>query len=650
MRYLLLCCLILPLQILAQSSDVICKQIEDIAMMEQCAQESRLMQRYMKTTASDNMHVNYYRCEWTVNPAVRYITGKVTACYTFSSPANTVVFDLSDSLVVDTILHAGNLLSFTRGNNTLSINLGAILNTAQMDSLTIQYHGVPPNTGLGSFTQSKHSGTYVVYTLSEPYGARDWWPCKNGVDDKADSIDVFITNPVGNKGVSNGVRQSEIVSANGLFVTTHWKHHYPIATYLVCLAVTNYTEFNDSVQLGTVNLPMQIFCYPESLADFQGNNTQYTLDALQLYHQTFGDYPFIKEKYGHTQFGFNGGEEHQTNSFVYNAGEPITSHELAHQWFGDKITCASWVDIWLNEGFATFLSSFYMERKYPANVIATRKSEIAKITSNAGGSVKVDDTTNVSRIFDNRLTYTKGSHLLYMLRWKMGDDAFFSALRAYQKDTKLAYGFAKTTDLQQHLEAASGQSLEPFFQQWFSGQGYPSYTITWAQFGFTSVKILIDQTTSHPSVSFFDLPLALKFKNATQEKTVVLDNKKNHEIFIQDIGFMADSVFIDPDYWLISRNNKSTKVDSIATADERLTVYPNPAKDAFNILINNFTNPNAAIRLYDAVGKLVYSLDRNLYNGNDFISIPAQQFASGQYILQVADGSKEKYVKTLTKY
>jgi aminopeptidase N len=649
MRYLFLCCLIVPLQIFAQSRDSLCKQIDGIAMMEQCAQESKVMQRYLKNTASANLDVNYYRCEWTVKPTVRYISGKVTAYYTLTSAASTVIFDLSDSLIVDRVTHFGNTLTFVHQNNTVSINLASTLNALQIDSLTIQYHGVPPNTGLGSFTQATHSGAPVIWTLSEPYGARDWWPCKNGLDDKVDSMDVFITNPIGNKGISNGIRQSELVSSDGLSVTTHWKHRYPITTYLVCLAVSNYTEFNNSVQLGAVTLPMQTFCYPENLTDFQ-TNTPYTLDALQLYHITFGDYPFIKEKYGHTQFSWGGGEEHQTNSFVVNAGEALTSHELGHQWFGDKITCASWVDIWLNEGFATFLSSFYMELKYPGSVVATRKSEIAKITATVGGSVKVDDTTTISRIFDSRLTYTKGSHLLYMLRWKLGDEAFFNAIRAYQKDPKLAYGFAKTIDLQQHLEAAYGQSLDSFFAKWFVGQGYPSYNITWSQIGFTSVKILVDQTTSHPSVSFFDLPLALKFKNATQEKTVVLDNKKNHEIFIRDIGFMADSVFIDPDYWLISKGNKSSKVDSIVTSSERLIVYPNPAKDAFNLLINNFVGPNVAIRLYDAVGRLVYSLDRSLYNGKEFISIPAQQFGSGQYILQVADGNNEKYIKTLTKY
>ncbi len=213
----------------------------------------------------------------------------------------------------------------------------------------------------------------------------------------------------------------------------------------MCFAVTNYSVFNNTVQLSTGVLPMQTYCYPESLSSFQ-NGTINTLNAMQLFDTTFGPYPFMNEKYGHVQFGWGGGMEHQTSTFVVNIGESLCAHELGHQWFGDKITCGSWKDIWLNEGFATHLASMYMEKKYPANIFSTRQNEINTITSQPGGSVEVSDTTDVNRIFDSRLSYTKGSHLLYMLRWKLGDNVFFNALRNYQTDPAVIYGFARTAD------------------------------------------------------------------------------------------------------------------------------------------------------------------------------------------------------------
>jgi aminopeptidase N len=310
-----------------------------------------------------------------------------------------------------------------------------------------------------------------MWTLSEPYGARDWWPCKNGLDDKADSIDVFITHPGTYRAASNGLLQSQTPVAGGKTLT-YWKHRYPIATYLICFAVTNYAVFDRTVTLTNGILPMQTFAYPEDSTSFS-NGTTNVLNAMKLYDSTFGPYPFMNEKYGHVEFSWGGGMEHQTSTFVTNIGESLCAHELGHQWFGDKVTCGSWKDVWLNEGFATHLASIYMESKYPSSAISNRKSEISNITSQAGGSVMVDDTTSVNRIFDSRLSYTKGSHLLYMLRWILGDNAFFTALRNYQIDPAIIYGFATTADLKRNMEQASGKDLTYFFNEWFSGQGYP---------------------------------------------------------------------------------------------------------------------------------------------------------------------------------
>jgi len=620
-----------------------CKVIDNIALAEGQA-HARLTTSQI-STASENFDIKYYRCEWQVDPAVRYITGKITSYFIIASSSDHISFDLMDALTVDSIRHKNSLLSFEHLDNTLKINFASPDPGGVLDSVTVYYQGIPPNTGFGSFITSVHAGVPGMWTLSEPYGSRDWWPCKNGLDDKADSIDVIITNPPQYTAASNGLRQSEIIA--GAHKITHWKHRYPIATYLVCMAVTNYAEFENSVLIGNINLPMQTFCYPESLASFQAN-TPLVLATLQYYSSIFGAYPFIKEKYGHVQFGWGGGQEHQTSTFIVSPNEVLMSHELAHQWFGDKITCGSWQDIWLNEGFATHLASMDFEKKYPLTADSARKNEITDITSLPGGSVWVEDTNNVKRIFDGRLTYRKGSHLLYMLRWKLGDSIFFKGIRKYFNDSTLSYGFAKTDDLKRNLEAVSGINLKEFFDDWFYGQGYPSYNVQWTQIGSDYVKIKISQATSHPSVSFFALPVALQFKNSNQQKTVIVDNKFNGEIFFNNIGFIADTVIVDPNYWLITKNNTSQKVNDPVSGENIVQVFPNPFTNSFNVYLRNFNQQKGALKIFNARGQLLFRKNIAI-NGSLFTMVNTQSFPRGIYFLEIETANEVRFVKKILK-
>ncbi|MEO6329003.1 MAG: M1 family aminopeptidase [Ginsengibacter sp.] len=621
----------------AQKNDYI-EEVNSIVLNEM-ANRQRLMHSaiYNSPASADNFDVKYYRCEWEIDPALRFIKGKVTVYYVIVTSTNSISFDLMDPLIADSIKQRNIVLPKLQSSNILRVNFSGNIPPGTLDSITIFYNGIPPTTGFGSFIQSTHAGVPILWTLSEPYGSRDWWPCKNGLDDKADSIDIFLTHPSQYKAASNGLLQSETTS--GTNTVTHWKHRYPIASYLVCFAVTNYTVFNNTVQLGDITLPMQTFCYPENLALFQAN-TPLVLDAMQLYNSMFGEYPFIKEKYGHVQFGWGGGQEHQTSTFIVRPDESLMAHELAHQWFGDKITCASWKDIWLNEGFATHLASIYMEKKYPAGISSARKNEIAEITSLPGGSVSVDDTTNVYRIFDGRLSYRKGSHLLYMLRWMLGDEIFFKGAQQYLSDPSIKYGFARTADLKRNLEDVSKKDLTKFFNDWVYGQGYPSYNVAWSQAGSDYVKIKMNQTTSHPSVSFFEMPVALEFKNATQQKTIVIDNRSNNEVFFKNIGFVADTVLIDPEYWLISKDNVSKKVTDNINGQNILQIFPNPAKNQLFVYLRNFVGVNATIGLYNSAGQLMYKKKISLYNNSCFKEIETTNYSSGIYFIKVQSGNK----------
>jgi hypothetical protein len=557
--------LFLPLILLFVSTAVRAQSSEEILIssIEQKRHERQFdSYRLGSTSASENFDVHYYRAEWEVNPALKYIKGKVAAHFTMTEGGNSISLDLASNLMVAKVEQAGNPLTFTHANNTLQINFALLKSAGSADSVSIYYEGTPQSTALEI---SAHGDVLplspIMWTLSEPNGSKDWWPCKNGLDDKADSIDIYINTPLIYKAAANGILQSEIQISGGRTIA-HWKHRYPIASYLVSFAVTNYVVFNDYVTIGATNVPMQTYCYPENASTFQAG-AQTAMNAMKLFSTLFGDYPFKNEKYGHVQFGWGGGMEHQTCSFMNNMGETLIAHELAHQWFGDKVTCATWHDVWLNEGFATYLVSLYSENKYPQTILPNRAAAIDIITSEAGGSVWVDDINDFNRIFNHRLSYVKGSCLLQMLRWILGDDVFFTALKNYLNDPAISYEFASTNDLKKHLEVASGQSLQYFFDQWFTGQGYPSYQVEWYQKN-SIVELKLNQTTSHPSVNFFSLPVPLLFRNTktNQEKLVVVKHSTNGQTFKDNIGFEADTMIFDPEKWLVSKNNTITKSEA----------------------------------------------------------------------------------------
>ncbi len=617
--------------------DYVCKQALSIAQQEQ-QHFVRKQNAFLRQTYIDsNINVVYARMEWRVDPAVLYIRGKVCLYFKVNKNTQNINIHLSDKLKIDTILQHSKVLSYTRSKDLIHIQLEKPLAANELDSISIQYQGTPTSSGFGSITTGSHKGVPIMWTLSEPYGASDWWPCNNNLSDKIDSIDVYITCPKAFTGVSNGLL-IENVLINDSTRSTHFKHRYPITSYLVCMAVTNYVRFDTSIALGNKTLPFQTFCYPESELNFR-KGSYAAIEAMQLFHQLFGEYPFINEKYGHTEFSWNGGEEHQTNSFVKNTSENLSAHELAHQWFGDKITCASWQDIWLNEGFATFLANLYMESKHPESTISYRKSEVAAVTATANGSVKVDDTSSVNRIFSGQLTYSKGSRLLYMLRLKLGNEAFLKGVQNYLKDSNLAYAYATTADLKRHLEATSKQSLDSFFRQWYEGEGYPSIHLRWVQTGNNSIALKIRQECSHNSVSFFDVAIPIVFKNAQKEQTVIINATAQNELIHVPIDFIADTALIDPEYLIISKNNSSQRLNTVdALVDQpNIVLFPNPTQRLLNIQVKNLNSNKLLVQCIDLQGRVLFEQTQTLFRGNDYFSISTSHLASGTYWLKFID-------------
>lgn len=592
--------------------------------------------------ALDNCDIVYHRCNWQVDPAVYQIAGSVTTYFVPYASQSSIEFDLSQSLTVDSVKFHGALLQFThQSDDVVSIDLGTTISSGQLDSLTIFYGGTPPSSGFGSFIQSEHNGTPIIWTLSEPYGAKDWWPCKQGLTDKIDSLDVIVVTPQQYRVASNGLLVSELTTSGSK--TYHWRHRYPIAAYLVCLAVTDYVAYSDFAVLDNYTVEVLNYVYPEGLSEAQDATGQ-VVEQMQLFDSLFVEYPFKEEKYGHAQFGWGGGMEHQTFTFMGGFNYELMAHELAHHWFGDAVTCGSWEDIWLNEGFATYLSGLCYEFLRPEWWMPFKEGRIASATGQPDGSVKCTDTTSVNRIFSSRLSYNKGAMVLHTLRWALGDSAFFSGCRNYLNDPQLSYGFARTPVFKQHMEQASGQNLTWFFNDWYEGEGFPSYQIAWSQDANGTVTLTVGQSQSHPSVDFYELPVPVGFSNGQNDTVIVFNHTFSGESFSATPGFQVSEVQFDPELRILSANNVSTNIDIIDLQEQRLSVFPNPAVDMVMVQFDSGHRSEGHITIHDMLGQLLYSQTVSISQGTNRYTMPLSTLISGAYTVGWAETGKKAMV------
>ncbi len=614
--------------------------VDKIARLEQKSHAQKLAFTESQDYASTDFI--YQRMEWQVDPAVRRISGKITSYFKSNVPSiDSIRIDMHSDLQLDSVTNGKEQLNFSHSANKVTIRFNKPVDFQQVDSFSIYYHGIPPGSGFGSFEVNVHGNlqTPVLWTLSEPYGAMEWWPCKQSLADKIDSIDIIVTSPEAYRTASNGILVSEQISDNKCIA--HWKHRHPIATYLVAIAVTNYASYSDTLQLEDGrSIDILNYIYPENLNTVR-LQTPVTAQVMALYNQLVGEYPFADEKYGHAQFGWGGGMEHQTMSFMGGFSYELIAHELAHQWFGNYITLGSWQDIWLNEGFATYLTGLSYENLVPGYWPVWKKLQVDNITGQPEGSVFVDDTSNVNRIFSGRLSYRKGAYLLHMLRWIVGDDAFFSALRNYFQDPEVANGFANTGQFIRHMESAADTSFTEFLQDWFYGEGYPVYSIHYSQEANNDLSITLSQTTTHSSVDLFEMPVPIRVYNADHSDSADfrLNQVLNDQTFVVHPGFPVSELRIDPDYWLVSKT--AFVVDVPGISNTGIKILPNPVREQLLLQMNSNVQL-LSIRIFSMNGTLVKS-----FNSSDRM-LDVSDLTSATYMLVVSTQNNEiktKFIK-----
>ena len=554
-----------------------------------------------------------------------------------------IELDLYDNMTVDSILQNNIPILYLHENDMLKIPISDItLNDENLFSLTIFYQGTPDHCGAGGFKFDEHQNIGHVWTLSEAYCARSWWPCKDDPSDKADSVNIIISVPLEPAYIvaSNGLLSSTTINNNKK--TYFWKERYPITTYLVSLAIYPYTKWVDQYvsPISSDTMLIEHYVFPDR---YEASYPNYSLtkDMLSFFSELFGEYPFISEKYGHADFTWGGGMEHQTLSSMGSFSQNLMVHELGHSWWGNLITCKTFNDIWLNEGFARYCQALWAEHMYGREAYFDFMNNHAYY---GAGTIYVENPSSNSQIFSAGLSYNKASWVLHMLRHKVGETMFFDILKSYASNDSLSYNAASTSDFQKVCEDISGLDFEQFFQQWIYGEKYPKYELSWWHEGNGIYNVKIDQVQSY---NFFSMPIDLKFSGSAGpmlvDTTIVIENNNSSQLYeFSGFNFLVENVMLDPENWILKEATYSVnEIDNILP--DRVEVekaFPNPfnSKVKLSFYINpQFGDTHVNVNIFDSRGKIVESLiDNEFMPGYHTTFWNANGKSSGVYFIQLA--------------
>lgn len=471
---------------------------------------------------------------------------------------NQINLNFYDNLSIKSLKLNQRPVEYDRSERNLTIYLNG--NTPG-DTFQVQiiYEGTPRKTGMSSFSFEKFAGRSTVYTLNEPIYASTWLPCNDIPSDKA-LADLYITNDSSKVSVSNGLLAGTSTSAKGR-KTYHWKVIYPISTYLICLYSANYSVFSQQyVSAGGDTMDMDYYVFPEHLEMAKYDMSVHN-DIMNVFSKLFGEYPFIKEKYGVAEFLWQlGAMEHQTITGIgsnFINGKRFFSdfyiHELAHQWWGNAVGPATWKDVWLNEGFASYSEALYYENSGGSE--ALNASMQSMFQDDFPGTLY-----NPSGDIFNETVYDKGAWVLHMLRNELGDDIFFRILREYYNTYK--YRTASTEDFRNICQKLSGKDLYQFFQQWvYKGSGIAELKYQWKAIrkssGEYSVSITAEQVQKGYDTYIFPVEIRVVMPNSNENfsKIVYIDRRKKNIEFTT--GKLPMEIVLDPENKLLMRVRRS---------------------------------------------------------------------------------------------
>ena len=587
--------------------------------------------RAEKTMIGEDYDALYYKLNINVDHIGETIDGNtVIAGVALENDFHTVVVDFLDNMNIDSLKSLGQHLGYTHANDLIEIELPETLSVGGSFFVNVFYNGSPQSSGWGSFGFDYHSTGPIIWTLSEPYAARNWWPCKDIPWDKADSVDIWITCDSTLVATSEGTLREVLNNGNGT-TTYKWHESYPISTYLVSMAISNYVTFNDWYHTaGGDSMEVRYWVFPQDSANAE-IDFSVTVPMMEVFVDRYNiEYPFVNEKYGHSAFPWGGAMEHQTNT-SYGAPlirgdhryDGIVAHELAHQWWGDLVTCWEFIDIWLNEGFAVYGEAIWWEDQGGPEGLRDYMLDIDVSSGNFPGSIYDPDDTFNSTVYD------KGGWANHMLRHVVGDSTFFAILHEWGTNPSSAYAAATTQDFHDVCEDISGMELDWFFDEWIYGENRPVYRYWWTKSedqGDWTVQLHIDQTQVNADP--FKMPIDIELEFVSGETTFVVWDSLASQDFYLTVSDEPTGLNFDPWAWVLKRVTEipagvsegdipgGSPIPMVSSLSQN---HPNPFNPTTTISYTVGASAESGeepipvqLRIFDARGKLVVTLVDNM--------------------------------------
>ncbi|RYE26185.1 MAG: T9SS type A sorting domain-containing protein, partial [Sphingobacteriales bacterium] len=623
-------------------NDLLAQNISDICA-KQKGTHAIVNRPTIATPEEDQYDVTHLAFDIALNNTNTDVSGNViTTAKVVATSMAVYAFELSRDITLDSVKVNNVLISAGQINTTgdiRKVTLNAALPVSTVFKAQVYYHGTLPN-GSGFFTRGLNqvnlpSGTPIMYTLSDPFTAQDWWPSKQSLQDKIDSVDMWVTVPATNKAGSNGLLKN-VTAMPGGKSRYEWKTKYPIDYYLISVAVAPYGDYSYYMHYtdgSGDSMLIQNYVY-DSLAYMPANKKALDTTGLivDYFSKLFGRYPFDKEKYGHCiAQPLGGGMEHQTMTTLAFAQGTLIAHELGHQWWGDHVTNSTWADVWLSEGFASYTEQLFVEHFQGGAAFKTYRTNVFNdaMSSNTG-SVYVDDTTDANRIFDGVLTYRKGASVVHMLRYLAPkDEDFFTVLKNYQQQH--AFGFASTENLKDIAEQVYGVALDTFFDQWIYKEGFPRYGGKWYQDG-NQFYLQINQTTSAPSsIAYFTMPLEINLRSDAGDTVIKVYNNAVSQNYSLSVGRIIKGITVDPNNHVLNKASAFTNDPTLSVTNNdiiAIAAYPNPSNDGWKL--NGLSN-NMDVVLADIAGAIKWKGKATASE----IFIPSLSLPAGNYICTI---------------
>ncbi len=597
--------------------------------------------------------VTHYHLKLELSDTSAFISGETIITSVLTSSFNdSLVIDFSTGMDIHEVFLNNASVQYTHQNDQLILDVqDDILSPGEIVKVSVFYSGTPTGTYQGRAGVYNEVHPYeeipVTYSLSEPFSAKNWFPCKQDLTDKADSVTLEFT-----------VEKRLKVGSNGLLVNTTdvgdrhvrytWKSKYPIAYYLISFSVAEYSEYNLYAHPKGHTDSILIINYIPNTAGYlekQREKIDVTADLINYFSDIFTLYPFAEEKYGHAVAPFGGGMEHQTMSTMFYFELFLVAHELAHQWFGDNVTCATWQDIWVNEGFASYSEYLtyqrFIDQQAADSWMATAHERALR---EPYGSVYVpfEESTNESRIFNYNLSYKKGAALLHMLRYEIDNDSvFFSTFKEFQ--TAFKDSVATGDDFNNVVNEITGNDYDYFFDQWYYGKGFPVFEINWVQEDDT-LYIYSKQTGSDNPSDLFKTSVEFVVNYSLSSDTVKYFQHTSNAIFKAYAPQQVTGLQFDPENWLLKSLSSRSNLDTEMITDTYFDVYPNPGSTEITVRINQPQLLNSRMRIISIDGKVV--VDKAISSHLNEFDVRALN--DGVYLI-VVENEGEKHIQRFVK-